>query len=106
MRAIQAILARNLIKFFRDKMRFFFTLFMGGFLLFTFSFVIMKTVAGKCRGVVCHLFLGMEPEIAVGGTVNDGREWSGGLAHGSEESGGPPIVEPTRDAIKEWRRVH
>jgi len=26
MRAIRAILARNLIKFFRDKMRFFFTL--------------------------------------------------------------------------------
>jgi ABC-2 type transport system permease protein len=46
MRAIQAILARNLIKFFRDKMRFFFTLFMGGFLLFTFSFVMKSAVAG------------------------------------------------------------
>ncbi|HXP89764.1 MAG TPA: ABC transporter permease [Fibrobacteria bacterium] len=46
MRAIQAILARNLIKFFRDKMRFFFTLFMSGFLLFTFSFVMKSAVAG------------------------------------------------------------
>lgn len=46
MRAIQAILARNLIKFFRDKMRFFFTLFMGGFLLFTFSFVMKSAVVG------------------------------------------------------------
>ena len=46
MRAIRAILARNLIKFFRDKMRFFFTLFMSGFLLFTFSFVMKSAVAG------------------------------------------------------------
>ena len=46
MRAIQAILARNLIKFFRDKMRFFSTLFMTGFLLFTFSFVMKSAVAG------------------------------------------------------------
>jgi ABC-2 type transport system permease protein len=46
MRAIQAILARNLIKLFRDRMRFFFTLFMSGFLLFTFSFVMKSAVAG------------------------------------------------------------
>jgi len=46
MRAIRAILERNLIKFFRDKTRFFFTLFMSGFLLFTFSFVMKSAVAG------------------------------------------------------------
>jgi ABC-2 type transport system permease protein len=46
MRAIQAILARNLLKFFRDKMRFFFTLLMSGFLLFTFSFVMKSAVTG------------------------------------------------------------
>ena len=46
MRAIQAILVRNLIKLLRDKTRFFFTLFMSGFLLFTFSFVMKSAVAG------------------------------------------------------------
>jgi ABC-2 type transport system permease protein len=46
MRAIRAILERNLIKFFRDKTRFLFTLFMSGFLLFTFSFVMKSAVAG------------------------------------------------------------
>jgi ABC-2 type transport system permease protein len=46
MRAIQAILARNLIKLLRDKVRFFFTLFMSGILLFTFSFVMKSAVAG------------------------------------------------------------
>jgi len=46
MRAIQAILARNLIKFFRDKMRFLFTVLMSGFLLFTFSFVMKSAVTG------------------------------------------------------------
>ena len=46
MRAIQAILVRNLIKLFRDKTRFFFTLFMSGILLFTFSFVMKSAVAG------------------------------------------------------------
>jgi ABC-2 type transport system permease protein len=46
MRAIQAILTRNLIKFFRDKMRFFFTLFMSAFFLFVFSFVMKSTAAG------------------------------------------------------------
>jgi ABC-2 type transport system permease protein len=46
MRAIQAILLRNLIKLFRDKTRFFFTLFMSGLLLFTFSFVMKSAVAG------------------------------------------------------------
>jgi hypothetical protein len=53
MRAIKAILARNLIKFFRDKMRFFFTLFMGGFLLFTFSFVMKSAVAGLAQPTSC-----------------------------------------------------
>jgi len=46
MRAIEAILVRNLIKLVRDKTRFFFTLFMSGFLLFTFSFVMKSAVAG------------------------------------------------------------
>ena len=46
MRAIQAILMRNLLKFFRDKMRFFFTLFMSAFFLFIFSFVMESTAAG------------------------------------------------------------
>jgi len=46
MRAIIAILMRNLIKFFRDKMRFFFTLFMSAFFLFVFSFVMKSSAAG------------------------------------------------------------
>jgi len=46
MRAIQAILMRNLIKFFRDRMRFFFTLFMSGFFLFVFSFVMKSAASG------------------------------------------------------------
>lgn len=46
MRAVQAILVRNLLKLFRDKTRFFFTLFMSGILLFTFSFVMKSAVAG------------------------------------------------------------
>jgi ABC-2 type transport system permease protein len=46
MRAIRAILVRNLLKFFRDKMRFFFTLFMSGFFLFTFSFVMQSAATG------------------------------------------------------------
>ena len=46
MRAINAILMRNLIKFFRDRMRLFFTLFMSGFFLFIFSFVMKSTVVG------------------------------------------------------------
>jgi len=46
MRAIRAILMRNLIKFFRDRMRFIFTLFMSAFFLFVFSFVMKSTAAG------------------------------------------------------------
>lgn len=46
MRAIQAILMRNLLKFFRDKMRFFMTLFMSAFFLFVFSFVMKSSAAG------------------------------------------------------------
>jgi ABC-2 type transport system permease protein len=44
MRAIKAILIRNLTAFSRDKMRFVFTLLMSGFFLFIFSFV-MKSAA-------------------------------------------------------------
>jgi ABC-2 type transport system permease protein len=43
MRAIKAILTRNITKFTRDKLRLFFTLLMAGFFLFIFSFV-MKSV--------------------------------------------------------------
>jgi len=46
MRAITAILSRNLIKFFRDRMRFFFTLLMSAFFLFVFSFVMKSAAAG------------------------------------------------------------
>jgi ABC-2 type transport system permease protein len=46
MRAIKAILMRNLIKFFRDRMRFFFTLFMSAFFLFVFSFVMKSAAVG------------------------------------------------------------
>lgn len=46
MRAIQAILVRNLLKLLRDKTRFLFTLFMSGILLFTFSFVMKSAVSG------------------------------------------------------------
>jgi ABC-2 type transport system permease protein len=46
MRAIQAVLVRNLLKFFRDRMRFIFTLLMSGFFLFIFSFVMKATVMG------------------------------------------------------------
>jgi ABC-2 type transport system permease protein len=46
MRAIRAILMRNLIKFFRDRMRFVFTLFMSAFFLFVFSFVMKSSAAG------------------------------------------------------------
>jgi len=45
-RPIKAILVRNLIKFSRDKMRLFFTLFMSGLFLFIFSFVTRATVTG------------------------------------------------------------
>jgi ABC-2 type transport system permease protein len=37
---------RNLIKFFRDRMRFVFTLFMSAFFLFVFSFVMKSSAAG------------------------------------------------------------
>jgi ABC-2 type transport system permease protein len=45
-RPIKALVVRNLIKFFRDKMRLFFTLFMSGSFLFIFSFVTRSTAAG------------------------------------------------------------
>jgi ABC-2 type transport system permease protein len=46
MRTIRAILSRSLTKFFRDRMRVFFTLLMSGFFLFIFSFAMKSGVAG------------------------------------------------------------
>jgi ABC-2 type transport system permease protein len=46
MRAIKAILVRNLTNFTRDKLRFFFTIFMSVLFLFIFSFVMKSTAAG------------------------------------------------------------
>lgn len=46
MRAIKAILIRNLTNFIRDKMRLFFTLFMSIFFLFIFSFVMKSATSG------------------------------------------------------------
>lgn len=46
MRAIKAILIRNLTTFTRDRMRFFFTIFMSVFFLFIFSFVMKSTASG------------------------------------------------------------
>ncbi len=46
MRAIKAIITRNLTNFTRDKMRFFFTIFMSVCFLFIFSFVMKSTTAG------------------------------------------------------------
>lgn len=45
MRAIKAILTRNLTNFTRDKMRLFFSIFMSVFFLFIFSFVMKSTTA-------------------------------------------------------------
>lgn len=53
MRAIKAILIRNLTNFSRDRMRLFFTLFMSVFFLFIFSFV-MKATAGDPAGGITH----------------------------------------------------
>ena len=58
MRAVNAILARNLIKFFRDRMRFVFTLFMSAFFLFVFSFVMKSSAAGLDRPMN-HLIAGV-----------------------------------------------
>lgn len=46
MRAINAILFRNLIKLSRDRMKLFFTLLMSGMFLFIFSFVTRSTAPG------------------------------------------------------------
>ncbi len=46
MRAIKAILARNLTNFMRDRTRLFFTIFMSVFFLFIFSFVMKSAAAG------------------------------------------------------------
>ena len=58
MRAIKAILFRNLTAFSRDKMRFFFTLFMSGFFLFIFSFV-MKAAATGIAAPMSYLISGI-----------------------------------------------
>ena len=58
MRAITAILFRNLTAFSRDKMRFFFTLFMSGFFLFIFSFV-MKAAATGIAAPMNYLISGI-----------------------------------------------
>lgn len=58
MRAIKAILLRNLTAFSRDKMRFFFTLFMSGFFLFIFSFV-MKAAATGIAAPMNYLITGI-----------------------------------------------
>jgi len=58
MRAIKAILLRNLTAFSRDKMRFFFTLFMSGFFLFIFSFV-MKAAATGIAAPMNYLISGI-----------------------------------------------
>jgi ABC-2 type transport system permease protein len=46
MRAIKAILVRNLTNFTRDKLKFFFTIFMSVIFLFIFSFVMKSTATG------------------------------------------------------------
>ncbi|MCO5382346.1 MAG: ABC transporter permease [Methanosarcina barkeri] len=46
MRAIKAILVRNLTNFTRDKLKFFFTIFMSVLFLFIFSFVMKSTATG------------------------------------------------------------
>lgn len=46
MRGMIAIIQRNLINFTRDKIRLFFTIFMSGFFLFIFSFVMKPTTTG------------------------------------------------------------
>lgn len=46
MRAILAILNRNLLKLVRDRMRLFMNLFMSVIMLFVFSFVMKSTAVG------------------------------------------------------------
>ena len=58
MRAVKAILSRNLINFTRDKMRLFFTIFMSVFFLFIFSFV-MKTAAIGIESPMNYLISGV-----------------------------------------------
>jgi len=45
-RPVQAIVRRNLLKFVRDRMRLFLSLFMSGILLFVFSYVTRSAVSG------------------------------------------------------------
>lgn len=45
-RPIIALLSRNLLKFSRDRMRLFFTIFMSGLFLFVFSFIAKSSAAG------------------------------------------------------------
>ncbi len=58
MRAVKAILSRNLINFTRDKMRLFFTIFMSVFFLFIFSFV-MKSAAVGIESPMNYLISGV-----------------------------------------------
>ncbi len=58
MRAVKAILSRNLTNFVRDRMRFFFTIFMSVFFLFIFSFV-MKTAAVGIENPMNYLISGI-----------------------------------------------
>lgn len=46
MRPIIALLSRNLLKFARNKMRLFFTVFMSGLFIFVFSFITKSSAAG------------------------------------------------------------
>jgi ABC-2 type transport system permease protein len=48
-RPIRAIVLRNLLKFSRDRMRLFLSLFMSGILLFVFSYVTRSAVTGMGR---------------------------------------------------------
>lgn len=58
MRAIKAILIRNLTNFARDKVRFFFTIFMSVIFLFIFSFV-MESVATGIEHPINYLISGI-----------------------------------------------
>jgi Predicted membrane protein len=70
MRAIKAILERNLINFTRDKMRLFFTIFMSVFFLFIFSYV-MKSAAGSIENPMNYLISGVIIMTIFQGALNN-----------------------------------
>jgi ABC-2 type transport system permease protein len=74
MRAIKAILIRNLTNFTRDRTRFFFTIFMAVFFLFIFSFV-MKSAAIGVANPMNYLISGIiiSSRMYTGGTKCYGR---------------------------------